>query len=176
MREIRKLFQPDGIMVEVAMTRSPNKPLGKSNRIVRIYLLLFAVTYAMNTVISLQNSQLTLLGLTTVVLVSDLVVFCTIWLSKSSFIEPSKAVKIVKLLETFDSESLCPFCEVIRLPKSRHCNICNRCVDRYDHHCPWVNNCVGRTNHSRFYVHLILVITYCTLSIVNAFKALISTE
>ena len=150
------------------MTRSPNKPLGKNNRIVRIYLFLFTLTYGMNAVVSLSNAQVTLLGLISAVLVGDLAVFVTIWLSKSSYIEPSKEIKIVKLLETFDSESLCPFCEVIRLPKSRHCNICNRCVDRYDHHCPWVNNCIGRTNHSRFYTHLILVIVYCTLSIVNA--------
>lgn len=72
------------------------------------------------------------------------------------------------LLETFDPESLCPFCQVIRLPMSRHCNICNKCVDRYDHHCPWVNNCVGRTNHANFYLHLVLVILYCVLSVINA--------
>lgn len=106
------------------------------------------------------------------ILMADLGIFVSIWLSTSSYIEPSNKVKFVSLMETFDPETLCPFCRVIRLPQSRHCNICNRCVERYDHHCPWINNCVGRTNHSRFYVHLILILAYCAASLVNAIVSL----
>ena len=102
------------------------------------------------------------------VFIADLVIFSTVWKSKASFIEHHTGVTFVQLLETFDAESLCPFCKVIRLPQSRHCNICNKCVDRYDHHCPWVNNCVGRTNHASFYLHLLLILAYCTLSLTNA--------
>ena len=65
-----------------------------------------------------------------------------------------------KLLETFTPDTLCPLCEVIRLPRSRHCNICNKCVVRYDHHCPWINNCVSQTNHFSFYMHLIFLLAY----------------
>ena len=46
--------------------------------------------------------------------------------------------------------TLCPDCLVIRTPRSRHCSVCNQCVERYDHHCPWINNCVGAKNHSFF--------------------------
>ena len=82
----------------------------------------------------------------------------------------------MSLLETFDPESLCPFCQVIRLPQSRHCNICNQCVERYDHHCPWVGNCVGRTNHSSFYLHLILIVIYCVASLINAFMSTVKDD
>ena len=49
---------------------------------------------------------------------------------------------------------MCPDCEVLRTPRSRHCAICNRCVERFDHHCPWINNCVGIHNHNSFLVFL----------------------
>ena len=105
-----------------------------------------------------------------------MIAFVTIWRSESSYIERDSDVSFVSLMETFDAESLCPFCRVIRLPQSRHCNICNRCVERYDHHCPWVNNCIGKTNHIYFYIHLILVLAYCVTSLINALMALFNDK
>ena len=79
----------------------------------------------------------------------------------------------LKLLIAYDAVSLCPECQVLKTPRSRHCHQCNRCVDRFDHHCPWINNCVGSNNHSYFYTFicsqsfylltvLILIINYHT--------------
>ncbi len=50
---------------------------------------------------------------------------------------------------------MCPVCECLRTTRSRHCNICNRCVERFDHHCPWINNCVGTRNHVFFYLYIL---------------------
>ena len=38
------------------------------------------------------------------------------------------------------------------MPRSYHCNVCQKCVERYDHHCPWINSCVGTKNHSWFFI------------------------
>ena len=122
----------------------------------------------MNGVVAYASGNYGLMLVTMSFMALDLIVFASVWMSQSSYIERSTQVSLLELLETFDPESVCPFCQVIRLPKSRHCNICNRCVERYDHHCPWINNCVGRTNHSRFYYHLILVLAYCISSVINA--------
>ena len=60
----------------------------------------------------------------------------------------------MELLQKFSPTDLCPDCEVIRTRRSRHCAICNVCIEGYDHHCPWVNNCVGVRNHNSFLAFL----------------------
>ena len=64
-------------------------------------------------------------------------------------------------MELADPIALCPDCLIVRTPRSRHCNTCNQCVERFDHHCPWINNCVGINNHVYFIFFLIFLILTC---------------
>ena len=64
-------------------------------------------------------------------------------LKNPGYLEKSKNVSFIRLVEKFDPNMLCPTCEVICTSESRHCYICNRCVERFDHHCQWINNCIG---------------------------------
>lgn len=86
------------------------------------------------------------------------------WLKDPGYIRKDKTIDFFELLSIFDPESLCPECEVIRPPRSRHCNICNQCVNRFDHHCPWVNNCVGASNHGWFFAYIFSVTIYAGLA------------
>ena len=160
LRLVKDMLQEPGPLAEFAMLKTPSKPVKKNNFIVGIFLLLITTTFGMSSIVLdvmklrwVFFMEIGLLGI-------DMIFFFITWNSKSSYIYGDESIEFVDLMETFDAESLCPFCEIIRLPRSRHCNICNRCVERYDHHCPWVNNCIGKTNHFPFYMHLIFLILY----------------
>jgi len=63
---------------------------------------------------------------------------------------------------------LCPECEVIRTPRSKHCAICNKCIERFDHHCPWINNCVGVNNHNSFFTFIITLLLIIVLIVTSS--------
>lgn len=74
----------------------------------------------------------------------------------------------MEVMKIFDPVLLCADCEVVRTDRSRHCSICNKCVERFDHHCPWINNCVGINNHGVFMSFLmsmlgLLFVTFISL-------------
>ena len=81
------------------------------------------------------------------------------------FIKKSDKISFLKLNKYFDPSYICPRCEVLRTPESRHCFICNKCVDRFDHHCQWLNTCIGAGNHVWFYAYLITIWCYLVFNI-----------
>ena len=52
----------------------------------------------------------------------------------------------------------CPKCKVLFTKRSKHCVICDKCTDYFDHHCYWVNNCIGGNNYSTFIFFLFLAV------------------
>ena len=46
--------------------------------------------------------------------------------------------------------------------RMKHCSVCDRCVDAFDHHCGWINNCVAEKNHRRF----VLMVTCVLLGMI----------
>ena len=71
------------------------------------------------------------------------------------------------MLKTFDVYTLCSDCEIVRTDESRHCSICNKCVERYDHHSPWINNCVGEGNRGVYLSFLLSMLALLGTSLIS---------
>ncbi|XP_026758017.2 probable palmitoyltransferase ZDHHC11B [Galleria mellonella] len=62
----------------------------------------------------------------------------------------------------------CHLCNIYTsTKKTKHCSICNKCVDHFDHHCKWLNNCVGLRNYPSFVASVVtaLLISILTSSL-----------
>ena len=158
------------------MIKTPSKPVTKNNRIVTLFFILISASLGLSTILLNALNLKWVFYLEVALLTADFVFFAITWRSKASYIYKDTSIQFIDLLETFDPESICPFCEVIRLPRSRHCNICNRCVERYDHHCPWVNNCIGKANHFPFYMHLLHLTAYIITATSSAAWTLVNAN
>jgi palmitoyltransferase len=54
----------------------------------------------------------------------------------------------------------CSKCKFQKIPRSKHCVICDKCIDKFDHHCIWINQCVGANNYRYF---LLFITIHCIL-------------
>lgn len=126
------------------MLKTPLKKVSKRPTTLLFYLFIALVLYALlflflfPTTLDYDKEQYYMYGISgmgVLSIVSVIISGC----KNPGFLEKPK-IPFLTLLDKLDPTMLCPECEVIRTPRSRHCSICNRCVERFDHHCPWINN------------------------------------
>ncbi len=60
------------------------------------------------------------------------------------YLKKAKNVPFLRLVEKLSPTNLCPKCELACTEESRHCFICEMCVEGFDHHCQWLDACIGR--------------------------------
>ena len=168
--EIRKLLnQKWTIAGDLLMLKSSFKKISKSPRTLILNLFLMSMCFFLmefSVFPGLKNkAEKSNLVRANVIFFPIVIFLCLcVWLKDPGYIKRDEKIDFLDVLETFEANSLCPDCEVIRTPRCRHCNICNRCVDRFDHHCPWVNNCIGKGNYYLFYTFVTSQLAYLVYS------------
>ena len=66
-----------------------------------------------------------------------------------------------QMINEIDFNKFCPACDVECNDDCRHCYICNKCVDGFDHHCVWMGKCVGNRNKQLFYITMMFIMMNC---------------
>ena len=66
----------------------------------------------------------------------------------------------------------CKTCLIDKPARSKHCRMCDQCVERFDHHCIWVNQCIGLRNYKFFLMFLFFHAWLCTYGVVAGVQIL----
>ena len=54
--------------------------------------------------------------------------------------------------------------------RTYHCDICDVCVDGYDHHCVFVGKCIGRGNMGQFKEFLLIIFGTMIYGLIISFQ------
>ena len=78
------------------------------------------------------------------------------------------------LKKNIDLTKYCYKCFIKKTIYSKHCIICDRCYDRFDHHCYWINKCVAKKNYIYFLMFLFEVFLYLSFILVTSIFGVIN--
>ena len=108
-----------------------------------------------------------------------LIIFFIIYiilLIKNPGVKQKKDLEYLKRLinDNKDLTRYCYKCYVRKTRNSKHCIICDKCYDKFDHHCFWINKCVAKKNYCLFFTFLFESVFYLifilSISIINISK------
>ena len=145
---------------ECMMLKVPLIPLRKNHKTQTLFMSLFIIVFLLNMFVILPTIEPFNLAFQITSGVTTVLVFLSFLfasLRNPGVLKKDEQRSFLELLRDINPVDLCPECEVIRSARSRHCAICNQCVERFDHHCPWINNCVGIKNHNYFLLFLLSI-------------------
>ncbi|KAF4675902.1 hypothetical protein FOL46_009117 [Perkinsus olseni] len=71
-----------------------------------------------------------------------------------------------------DPSRVCHTCWIWKGLRTKHCPMCDCCVDDFDHHCTWLNNCVGGGNQRLFIVFCVAEFLIQLFHIIVAWQCL----
>ena len=135
-KELHDLLGPQPAYWPCFHVKQPMRKLEKSFYTMKCYLgmILGSMALLMLFVMPYEGPRQFLIPLLSLFVIAQLQ-FAYASSRDPGYVKKSDKISFLKLNEYFETQYICPTCEVLRPQESRHCTICNKCVDRYDHHC-----------------------------------------
>ena len=69
-----------------------------------------------------------------------------------------------------DVRNYCPKCYIQKANNIKHCFICDKCVENFNHHCFWINKCIGKNNKFFYILFIIFTLLYTNHSLYICFE------
>jgi len=69
--------------------------------------------------------------------------------------------------------NFCKKCQILKDETTYHCDVCDVCIQGYDHHCPWTGKCIGAGNFKAFYTFITTTLIYFVFCLVITFRDLL---
>mmetsp|Transcript_47044 Transcript_47044/g.34423 ORF Transcript_47044/g.34423 Transcript_47044/m.34423 type:complete len:218 (-) Transcript_47044:377-1030(-) len=149
------------------------KPVKKSRTLVVVFSLLSAfIYYTLFFVIFPRMSVYYYLLSTGMIGLKLFPTFAAVVNMNPGKITHDSSLSFLSLLKQVAPRHICADCRCLRTPRSRHCNVCGECVERYDTHCGWINQCVGLRNNLYYFSFMWFVWLDLLLVIFIAMQAL----
>ncbi|KAL4454038.1 hypothetical protein ABPG73_009837 [Tetrahymena malaccensis] len=173
-KDMVKLLKKKNGLVELMNIKSAQKPVKCKLLPLMLYFVLFLVvtitTFLFNIPYFTNGFWILLL---TFLLFISFISFLLSWLIEPGYIRTTDKKKDLEyqlkcLQQSNDDHEICYECILLRPPRSKHCEYCQRCVTVYDHHCPWINNCVGANNYLWFQIFIFSTFFYGIFIVVTS--------
>ena len=157
--EIIEIFRKKGICEKLFFKPDIYHKTFFSNQNMILFLVLHIIVIFLTFSILIPIFNNTRLSIS--YLVISLIVFLLFLLLSLSNPGIMKNVEYLNLLDIVENgeeaENFCPYCLIRHKFRSKHCLICQKCIEEFDHHCFWVGNCIGKNNFMLFFIFLIYV-------------------
>ncbi|KAL4491817.1 hypothetical protein ABPG72_006072 [Tetrahymena utriculariae] len=148
-------------LAEACNLQIPFEKLRRKKRLLVLFLSLYISTFVGSLLFVIPYvASLELFSAFIAISAITILFFFGAWLGNPGYIEHEGKCDehLFSLLkQVSDPSHICAKCQIIQPKRSKHCDICNKCVKVYDHHCPWINNCVGSNNYKYFYLFVLSI-------------------
>ena len=158
--ELFYIFKKKGICEKLFFKPDINKKSKYSNINMLLFLILHLTIIFLTFIMLMPYFDNTIFSL--IYLFISFLVFILYFIL--SFSDPgtlinTKEKSMLELIEKGELlEQYCPQCLIKIDYRTKHCLICEKCVDNFDHHCFWVGNCIGKNNFNLFFIFLVYII------------------